>query len=93
MSKEEALRRQGERTAPIQPQSPASDEKRDALGELADERSDTVLQQLQQESSERMTHGGGNDLRSGLPGTAATSGNDANIGHPDVEGSEPHHRP
>lgn len=88
MSKHEALRREGERTAPIQPQTPPSEEKREALGELAGERSEAVLDQLEQQTGERMANRGVEDMRGGLPGTVTTSGNEANIGHPDVEGSQ-----
>lgn len=86
MSKKEALRRQGERTAPIQPQSPPSQEKREALGQLANERTDAVLDQLQQDTGERMRNRGSEDGNAGLPGTVATAGNEANIGQTDQPG-------
>lgn len=88
MSKNEALRREGERSAPIQPQTPPGEEKRQALDELAAERSNAVLDQLHEQTNERMGNRGIADMSAGNPGTSATAGNEANIGHPDIPGSE-----
>ena len=85
LSKQEALRRQGDRTAPMQPQSPPSQQKREVMDELAAERSNAVLGQLSQETDERMGNRGIEDLHGGFPGTVTTAGNEANVGHPDAE--------
>ncbi len=88
MPKKDALRREGEHSAPMQPQTPPSEEKRQTLNEVASERSDAVLDQTHQEADERMGESGSDDMSAGYPGTSATAGNEANIGHADVEGSE-----
>lgn len=93
MSRQESLRREGERTSPIDPAAPASEEKREALGQMAGERSDAVLDQLPQNSRERMRDRGADDLQAGYPGAETTSGNESNIHNPDVAGSDANPQP